>query len=67
MTTQREPGAIPAPIHLNQDFSVSVANQKWVCDFTYVDTLDLFSRKVVGWAMAERMNTDLVESVLHMA
>ena len=77
VTTQRESGATPAPNRLNQDFSVSLANQKWVSDFTYVDTaegwlylavvLDLFSRKVVGWAMAERMNTDLVESALDMA
>ena len=77
VTTQRELGAIPAPNRLNQDFSVSLANQKWASDFTYVDTaegwlylavvLDLFSRKVVGWAMAERMNTALVERALHMA
>jgi putative transposase len=77
MTTQRDPGAIPAPNRLNQDFSVSLANQKWAGDFTYIDTaegwlylavvLDLFSRKVVGWAMAERMNTALVESALDMA
>jgi len=77
VTTQREPGTIPAPNRLNQDFSVSRANKKWVSDFTYIDTaegwlylavvLDLFSRKVVGWAMAERMNTTLVESALHMA
>jgi len=77
VTTQRNPGAIPAPNRLNQDFSVSAANQKWASDFTYIDTaegwlylavvLDLFSRKVVGWAMAERMNTDLVELALDMA
>lgn len=77
VTTQRDPGAIPAPNRLNQDFSVSLANQKWASDFTYIDTaegwlylavvLDLFSRKVVGWAMAERMNTGLVESALDMA
>ena len=77
VTTQREPGTIPAPNHLNQDFSTATANRKWVSDFTYIDTaegwlylaivLDLFSRKVVGWAMAERMNTALVKSALHMA
>ena len=77
VTTQRQPGVIPAPNHLNQDFSAALANTKWVSDFTYIDTaegwlylaiiLDLFSRKVVGWAMAEQMNTALVESALRMA
>jgi putative transposase len=77
VTTRRESGVIAAPNRLNQDFSVSMANQKWASDFTYVDTaegwlylavvLDLFSRKVVGWAMAEQMNSALVESALHMA
>jgi len=77
VTTQRQPGVIPAPNHLNQDFSAALPNTKWVSDFTYIDTaegwlylaiiLDLFSRKVVGWAMAEQMNTALVESALRMA
>ena len=77
VTTQRQPGVIPAPNHLNQDFSAYTANKKWVSDFTYIDTaqgwlylaivLDLFSRKVVGWAMAEQMDTALVEAALHMA
>jgi transposase InsO family protein len=77
VTTQRQPGVIPAPNRLNQDFSATLANTKWVSDFTYIDTaegwlylavvLDLFSRKVVGWAMAEQMTTALVENALHMA
>ncbi|HEY6021882.1 MAG TPA: IS3 family transposase [Candidatus Paceibacterota bacterium] len=77
VTTQRQPGVIPAPNRLNQDFSATTANTKWVSDFTYIDTaegwlylaiiLDLFSRKVVGWAMAAQMNTALVETALHMA
>lgn len=77
MTTQRQPGVIPAPNHLNQKFSADSANRKWVSDFTYIDTaegwlflavvLDLFSRKVVGWAMAEQMNTALVKAALDMA
>jgi len=77
VTTQRQAGVIPAPNHLNQDFSATSANQKWVSDFTYIDTaegwlylatiLDLFSRKVVGWAMAEQMDTALVETALRMA
>jgi transposase InsO family protein len=77
VTTQRQPGVIPAPNRLNQDFSASAANQKWVSDFTYIDTaegwlflatvLDLFSRKVVGWAMSDQMNTALVETAFRMA
>jgi putative transposase len=77
VTTQRQRGVVPAPNRLNQDFSATSANQKWVSDFTYIDTaegwlylatiLDLFSRKVVGWAMAEQMDTALVETALRMA
>ena len=77
LTTQRQPGVIPAPNHLNQEFSATVANKKWVSDFTYIDTaqgwlylaivLDLFSRKVVGWAMAAQMDTALVDAALDMA
>ena len=77
ITTQRQAGVIPAPNHLNQDFSATLPNTKWVGDFTYIDTaegwlylavvLDLFSRKVVGWSMAEQMDTALVENALRMA
>lgn len=77
VTTQRQRGVIPAPNRLNQNFFATTANTKWVSDFTYIDTaegwlylaiiLDLFSRKVVGWAMSEHMNTTLVETALHMA
>jgi len=77
VTTQRQRGVIPALNHLNQDFSATVINEKWVSDFTYIDTaqgwlylaivLDLFSRKVVGWAMAEQMDTALVEAAWRMA
>jgi putative transposase len=77
VTTQRQPGVIPVPNRLNQDFSATTINTKWVSDFTYIDTaegwlylaiiLDLFSRKVVGWAMSAQMNTTLVETALRMA
>jgi len=77
VTTQRQAGVIPAPNNLNQDFFAALPNTKWVSDFTYIDTaegwlylavvLDLFSRKVVGWAMAEQMDTALVENALRMA
>lgn len=62
---------------LNQDFSATTSNQKWVGDITYLGTdegwlylaviIDLFSRQVIGWAMSERMTTDLVCDALQMA
>ncbi len=77
VTTQRQPGVEAAPNQLAQDFSASAPNQKWVSDFTYIPTaegwlylavvLDLFSRRVVGWAMSKRMDTALVVSALRMA
>ena len=52
-------------------------NQLWVADITYIDTqegwlyvagvLDLYSRKIVGWAMSERIDTSLVLKALDMA
>jgi transposase InsO family protein len=77
ITTQRQPGVVPAPNRLNREFSAPAPNCKWVSDFTYIDTdegwlylaivLDLFSRKVIGWAMSETMDTALVETALRMA
>jgi len=76
-TTQRQPGVVAAPNRLNQEFTSPSANLKWVSDFTFIDTaegwmylaavLDLFSRKVVGWAMSETMDTALVEAAWRMA
>jgi putative transposase len=76
-TTQRQAGVVPAPNRLNQDFAAAAPNRKWVSDFTYIPTaegwlylaaiLDLFSRKVVGWAMSETMDTDMVQAAWQMA
>ena len=76
-TTQRQPGVVPAPNRLNQDFAAADPNRNWVSDFTYIDTaegwlylaavVDLFSRKVVGWAMSEQMDAALVEAAWQMA
>jgi transposase InsO family protein len=62
---------------LNRDFAAAEPNRKWVTDITSVETregwlyvaavLDLFSRKIVGWSMAEHMRTDLVADALKMA
>ena len=66
-----------APNVLNRQFRADRPNQKWVSDITYIPTaegwlylatvMDLFSRKIVGWAMAARMTTDLVVKALTMA
>lgn len=77
VTTQPYPGARTALNLLNREFSAALPNQKWVSDITYIDTaegwlflsaiLDLYSRRVVGWAMAEQMDADLVGNALQMA
>lgn len=76
-TTQRQPGVIPAPNLLKREFDAPHPNQKWVVDITYIDTaegwlylapvLDLYGRRIVGWAMADHMESELVESALKMA
>lgn len=76
-TTQRRPGTIPAPNLLKRDFSAQRPNQKWVTDITYIDTaegwlylapvLDLYGRRIVGWSMADHMESSLVEAALNMA
>ncbi len=62
---------------LDQKFEASAVNHKWVTDITYIETdegwlylagvLDLHSRKVIGWSMADHMKTELVEDALKMA
>lgn len=76
-TTRRDPQAIPAPNLLRQDFSASAADRKWVSDITCIDTaqgwlylavvMDLYSRRIVGWAMAQHTRTALVQAALQMA
>lgn len=66
-----------APNLLQQNFAASRPNEKWVSDITYVWTeegwlylavvMDLYSRMVVGWSMAERMTSKLVIDALQMA
>jgi len=62
---------------LNQDFTAQRCDEKWAADITYVGTeegwlylavvLDLYSRKVIGWSMSERMTTRLTCDALRMA
>jgi len=65
------------PNLLEQNFESSKANEKWVSDITYIWTdegwlylavvMDCYSRKVVGWALSERMTAQLVIDALMMA
>jgi transposase InsO family protein len=76
-TTRQRLGARTAPNMLNQEFSAERPNEKWVGDITYIDTaegwlylaslLDIYSRRIVGWAMADRMDVSLVEKAWKMA
>jgi transposase InsO family protein len=62
---------------LNRDFTAKSANQKWAADITYIPTrlgwlylavvMDLFSRRIVGWAMSENIDSKLVQSAMKMA
>jgi transposase InsO family protein len=73
-TTQRQHSWPVAENRLNQAFVAHQPNQKWGADITYIPTaqgwlylaviLDLFSRKVVGWAMDTTLQTDLVKRAL---
>ena len=66
-----------APNLLNRDFKADRPNEKWLSDITYISTaegwlylaaiLDMFSRKIVGWAMDDSLESGLVERAFLMA
>ncbi len=76
-TTRQDREAAAAPDLVKRDFTASAPDQLWVADITYVPTtegwlylatvLDAWSRRIVGWAMADRLQTDLVVEALNMA
>ena len=76
-TTVRDRDARPAPDLVDRNFSADAPDKLWVADITYVPTwsgflflavvLDVFSRRVVGWAMATHLRTELVLDALEMA
>jgi putative transposase len=76
-TTIRLPGVRPAPDLVRRDFRPAEPNRLWVADLTELQTwegtlylavvLDCFSRRVVGWSMAEHMRSELVVEALEMA
>jgi putative transposase len=76
-TTVRMPHARPAPDLVRRQFTATAPNQLWVADITYVPTasatlylavvLDVWSRRIVGWAMDTHLRTALVLGALDMA
>ena len=76
-TTRRDSQAQPALDRVERRFEADAPNRLWVADITDVPTLvgflylaivlDVFSRRVVGWAMATHLRTELVIEALEMA
>jgi putative transposase len=76
-TTRRDPAAAPAPDLVSRDFAAIGPDRLWVADITYIPTwagflylavvLDAWSRRVIGWAMATHLRTELVLDALNMA
>jgi transposase InsO family protein len=76
-TTKRNRAHPVAPNLLRRDFEAQQPNKKWLADITYIFTqegwlylatiLDLYSRRIVGWAMSERMTDNLTLTALRMA
>ena len=76
-TPRVDPNLKAANNVLNREFAVSEPNKVWVCDITYLQTqegwlylaavLDLYSRRVIGWSLAEHMRDELTIDALSMA
>ena len=76
-TTRRDETAAPAPDLVQRTFAAAAPNALWTADITFLPTwsgflylavvLDAFSRRVVGWAMADHLRAELVVAALEMA
>ncbi|MDP9427247.1 MAG: IS3 family transposase [Actinomycetota bacterium] len=76
-TTLRDPRAVPAQDLVERQLVPEAANKLWVADISYLPTregfeylafvLDAYSRRLVGWAMASDLRTELVTDALDMA
>ena len=76
-TTIRDETTRPAPDLVQRQFTATAPNQVWVADITFIATWegwvylaaveDMWSRRIVGWALADHMRTELVQSALDMA
>lgn len=77
ITTRSDHSYAVAPNLLDRQFQAKGPNQKWVADITYIPTaegwlylagvMDLYSRKLVGWAMGQRMTSELACHAFKMA
>jgi putative transposase len=77
VTTQRASAAPPVPDRVQRDVTATAPNRLWTADITAIPTqhgwlylaivLDVYSRRIVGWAMAEHLQTTLVLQALEMA
>src|SRR5919109_960299 len=76
-TTRRNQCARPAPDLVERQFTAEGPDKLWVADITYIPTwtgflflsvvLDVFSRRIVGWAIANHLRTELILDALNMA
>jgi putative transposase len=76
-TTVSVPGIRTAPDLVERDFNPTAPNRLWAADITYIRTwegwlylasvMDLYSRRIVGWAMADHLRAELVAEALEMA
>jgi putative transposase len=77
ITTDSKNTMQPAPDRLQRHFDVEMPDKAWVSDTTFIPSrqgwlylavvIDLYSRQVLGWAMGERNNAQLVQDALTMA
>lgn len=76
-TIRRRADARPAPDLVERDFTADGPDQLWVADITYIPTwagflylavvVDVWSRRVIGWSMANHLRTELVLDAMNMA
>ena len=77
-TTIPDPAAAKAPDLIGRDFTAAAVNRRYVGDITYIPVgdrsflylatvVDLYSRRLTGWAIADHMRTELVLDALHAA
>ena len=77
ITTDSRNSKKPADNVLNRDFSTRGMNEKWVADVTYIPTregwlflaavMDLFSRRIIGWSISDRLTAKLSIAALQDA
>ena len=76
-TTRRDPSHVPAADLVERDFSAEAPDELWLTDLTYIATdegwlylcsiLDVFSRRLLGWSLADHMRTELCTDALDAA